>query len=195
MIEICGKKYKAFYGIDGSGKVVAWSLNCKNHLKRLLEFHNLEASIVSSSLLDKKFQRYIELGKKPEIDVSIYKYSRVYRELLKLKRLISYRELSERLGISTIALVAALKHNPFIFFIPCHLVVKSSGEVGGFTPLSREDKKLFIEAYIKNYGCEKCDHLLPSAGKQELLGARRRGAGRAKGCDRCSKRNVREQRD
>lgn len=48
-------------------------------------------------------------------------------------KITTYREVARALGIrSSQAVGQALKRNPFAPQVPCHRVVKSTGEIGGF---------------------------------------------------------------
>lgn len=71
-----------------------------------------------------------------ETDTHITEFQRkVYLALLDVPRgtTISYRELGERVGCkSAQAIGQALKHNPFAPDVPCHRVISSNGEIGGF---------------------------------------------------------------
>ena len=60
---------------------------------------------------------------------------KVYLELLNVPRgeTISYGELARRIGCrSAQAVGQALKRNPFAPDVPCHRVIASDGNIGGF---------------------------------------------------------------
>lgn len=60
---------------------------------------------------------------------------RVYLALLQVKKgeTISYKELGERIGCrSAQAIGQALRRNPFAPEVPCHRVIASNGDIGGF---------------------------------------------------------------
>ena len=60
---------------------------------------------------------------------------KVYLALLDVPRgtTISYKELGERIGCkSAQAIGQALKRNPFAPDVPCHRVINSNGNIGGF---------------------------------------------------------------
>lgn len=65
---------------------------------------------------------------------------------------LSYKELAKRIGHPRAlrAVGKALKENPFPLIIPCHRVVKSSGELGGYSKGKELKKKLLeLEKEIK----------------------------------------------
>lgn len=57
---------------------------------------------------------------------------------------VSYKWVAESLRTSPRAVGQALKRNPFPIIIPCHRIIKSSGELGGYS-LGVEAKKWLIE--------------------------------------------------
>lgn len=60
---------------------------------------------------------------------------RVYRELKKIPKgkVTTYKLLAEALNSKAYRAVGtALKNNPYAPEVPCHRVVKSNGEIGGF---------------------------------------------------------------
>ncbi len=60
---------------------------------------------------------------------------KVYLELLNVPcgETISYKELGLRIGCrSPQAIGQALKRNPFALDVPCHRVIASNGDIGGF---------------------------------------------------------------
>jgi len=62
---------------------------------------------------------------------------KVYKALRMVKRgeIISYQELSERIGSpgAARAVGTAMAKNPVPLIIPCHRVIRSNGEIGEFT--------------------------------------------------------------
>lgn len=71
-----------------------------------------------------------------ETDSRITDFQRkVYLALLDVPRgtTISYKELGEKIGCrSAQAIGQALKRNPFAPDVPCHRVINSNGQPGGF---------------------------------------------------------------
>lgn len=73
---------------------------------------------------------------------------KVYLALLDVPcgKTISYKELGERIGCpNPRAIGQALKRNPFSPFVPCHRVISSNGNIGGFfgkTDVKAKAKKL-----------------------------------------------------
>lgn len=61
---------------------------------------------------------------------------KVYRAVAKipLGRTMTYQELAEAIGYSRAyrAVGQALNKNPFLWEIPCHRVVRSDGQAGGY---------------------------------------------------------------
>jgi len=57
----------------------------------------------------------------------------------------SYKWVAEHLGIkSPRAVGQALKRNPFLIVVPCHRVVRSDGDLGGFTSIHGIDLKKYL---------------------------------------------------
>jgi len=139
------------------GKVLAYSLAFNKeiltrHLNKINEFHGLNAKIVFDKFLDKYFEGKInetlKSGKNTlDINTEIYRYYEVYEELLEIPfgETITYSELYKRVGgYSIFEVINALKHNPFIIFIPCHRVIRKDGGIGGYTPLGKEFKEKIL---------------------------------------------------
>ena len=80
---------------------------------------------------------------------------RVLEEVMKipLGEVATYKEIAARAGNPKAfrAVGNILKNNKFPFFIPCHRVIKSSGELGDYS-LGKELKKelIIFEQKIKN---------------------------------------------
>jgi O-6-methylguanine DNA methyltransferase len=70
----------------------------------------------------------------------------VYKALAKISagKTISYQELAKKIGKPKAARAVgnALNKNPFPIVIPCHRVVKSNGEIGGFAAGIKTKKAL-----------------------------------------------------
>lgn len=60
--------------------------------------------------------------------------------------ILSYSELGRHIGkpLASRAVGSALSKNPFPLFLPCHRVIRSNGNLGGFTP-DIEIKKHLLE--------------------------------------------------
>ena len=58
----------------------------------------------------------------------------VWKELMKLEGITSYQEIANRIGMpkSVRAVASAIAKNLLHIVIPCHLVVKSNGEIGKY---------------------------------------------------------------
>jgi len=70
-------------------------------------------------------------------------YKKLYN-LMKEKRLYTYKELAEKLNVHPRKVGKILNKNPFLILIPCHRVVKSNGEIGGYV-LGVEIKKKLLD--------------------------------------------------
>jgi len=57
-------------------------------------------------------------------------------------KVTTYGMLARRLGTSPRAIGQALKKNDKLITIPCHRVVKSNGELGGYVKGAKEKKRL-----------------------------------------------------
>ena len=61
---------------------------------------------------------------------------KIYRKLLQVPsgKITTYKELARSVGLENGQRVIGqiMKKNPFPVIIPCHRVVKSNGEIGGF---------------------------------------------------------------
>jgi methylated-DNA-[protein]-cysteine S-methyltransferase len=159
MIKILGEEFYSGYIIK-EGKVLAYSLNKDQEklieqLKSIAIFHNLDGDLFFDEKLDKFFEERIEKvlnGEKFSFNLSKYKFNEVYEEILKIEKgkVISYKELKEKTGLSYINIIRALKNNPFIILIPCHRVIKSNKNIGEYTPLGKEfkEKLLRFEGYL-----------------------------------------------
>ncbi len=73
-------------------------------------------------------------------------YKKVYLEVLKIPKgqTKTYKWIAERVGspYAYRAVGNALKNNPLPMVIPCHRVIKSSGELGGYSGGLK--KKIFL---------------------------------------------------
>jgi len=137
-------------------RVLAYSIHydersAKEHLEKIKRFHKLKGEIVRDAQLEEKYlasiKNKIYFDITPPLDLQRYKYSKVYEELLRVKigHAITYGELARRSGYSIWQVIQALKHNPFLILIPCHRVIKRNGDLGGYTPLGKEFKKLLLK--------------------------------------------------
>jgi O-6-methylguanine DNA methyltransferase len=73
-------------------------------------------------------------------------FQKVWIECFKVQKgeTISYSELARRIGKPKAqrAVAMALKKNPFTPLIPCHRVIKSNGEIGGYSGRGGIKKKI-----------------------------------------------------
>lgn len=111
-----------------------------------------EAIIKAKEYLSKYFS-----GERPDVDFPLFPaktpfQAAVREELLSLPfgQTISYGELTRRvefrLGRKSFvrAVAMALSHNPILIAIPCHRVILSSGDIGGYAG-SKERKAWLLE--------------------------------------------------
>lgn len=132
------------------GKIYAYAFGYSRalaleHLQRIINFHNIPYTeitekykeIVVDNIVNKD---YILLN----TNFEIYKYSKVYKELKHLNTFITYKELSRKTGYSIFNIIRALKHNPFLILLPCHLVVNKDHRSKGYTPLGLEFREKLI---------------------------------------------------
>ena len=81
---------------------------------------------------------------------------RVYNIVKKIPRgkVLTYKQVADKLGSSARAVGRALKVNPWPIIIPCHRVIRTNGEYGGYkwgrdkktTLLNIEEKALVCPA-------------------------------------------------
>ncbi|RDD52715.1 methylated-DNA--[protein]-cysteine S-methyltransferase [Nanoarchaeota archaeon NZ13-N] len=157
MINLLRYNLLSAYLIKGD-KILAYSLNFDRsslirQLEKIRDFHGLEAEIVFNERLDEYFEEKLKGFFKYkrnllDIDLSLYRYSEVYRELLRIPfgEVITYSDFYRRVGkYSFFEVIRALTRNPFIIFIPCHRLVRKDGKIGGYTPLGKVFKERIIE--------------------------------------------------
>ncbi len=154
---LLGYELSAFFLLSKQG-VLAYALHytkekARKHLEKIARFHGLKGKIVENPELEKKFEEMLKAfisGKDVEFNFNpeLYRFSKVYLELLKIPRgkVTSYGELARKSRLNIWQTVQALAHNPFIILIPCHRIIRKSGEVSGYTPLGREFKLRLLEA-------------------------------------------------
>jgi methylated-DNA-[protein]-cysteine S-methyltransferase len=70
---------------------------------------------------------------------------RVYQAVLQIPKgeVRSYKWVAEKIGRpkASRAVGQALKRNPYIGIVPCHRVIKSSGELGGYVLGTKKKKR------------------------------------------------------
>lgn len=125
-----GKLFKVYFGEE------------EEFLKRAGLFgESLEPSSQGLELaleeLDLYFSKRLEEFKTPlELKGTVFQMG-VWSEVKKLKwgEISTYKAISERLSHpkSTRAVGQALKRNPFPLFIPCHRVIGTKGDLGGYS--------------------------------------------------------------
>ena len=75
-------------------------------------------------------------------------YNRVWSELCKVPygTTISYSELAERAGSNAVRAVAtAVGRNNIPIIIPCHRIIRKSGEIGKFSLFGKEAKEYLLK--------------------------------------------------
>ena len=86
---------------------------------------------------------------KPELSKTFDQ--RCYELLLQIPKgkVTTYREIAHALGTKAYRAVGqAMNRNPNLVRVPCHRVVKSNGEVGGYAQGENEKIKLLLEEGI-----------------------------------------------
>ncbi|MGC8566534.1 MAG: cysteine methyltransferase [Caldisphaera sp.] len=73
-------------------------------------------------------------------------YENVYDilQLIPLGYVTTYKCLADFLRVHQRTIAAALRNNKRHFIIPCHRVIKSNGDLAGYTPYGREAKKILL---------------------------------------------------
>lgn len=105
--------------------------------------------------IDKKLLKL--LGTKNFLKIKDYSlfYKKVWLETLKIPKgeVRTYKFIAEKIGKPKAyrAVAKALKENPLTIIIPCHRVIKSSGELGGYSKGVKKKYKLLVsEGVIYN---------------------------------------------
>jgi len=122
----------------------------KDYGEKLSGFIENDFRIIrSSSPLEKQLKEYFgdvrkEFNLKLIMDGTPYQ-QRVWKELLKVPygKTISYGELARSVGM-------AVHLNRVGIIIPCHRVIRSSGEIGGYA--SGVDRKKWLLEHERSYG-------------------------------------------
>ncbi len=75
----------------------------------------------------------------------------VYKEISKIPKgkVITYTQLAKVLKSHPRAVGQALKRNPYAPIVPCHRVIHSNGEIGGYNGIKNSKKKIKL---LKNEG-------------------------------------------
>ena len=107
----------------------------------------------------KEILEYLD-GKRREfsLPISLEGLSRFQRDVLEAVmevsygNCISYKEIAKRIGSekATKAVGHALRRNPLPLLIPCHRVIKSNGELGGFLGGGLRKKRLLLKLEAEN---------------------------------------------
>lgn len=112
----------------------------------------------SDSVLEKQLKEYFK-GIRREFDLKLVMngtpyQKKVWKELLNVSygETISYGELARRIGNPNGArsIGMAVHLNPIGIIIPCHRVIRSSGEIGGYA--SGVDRKKWLLHHEKSSG-------------------------------------------
>ena len=81
---------------------------------------------------------------------------RVYKKLLQVPTgyVVTYRELSRAVGLQNRQRMIGriMKNNPFPVIVPCHRVVKSDGNVGGYAFGEKIKKNMLQNEGIEIHG-------------------------------------------
>ncbi len=77
---------------------------------------------------------------------------KIYRKLLQVPpgKITTYKELASSVGLQNGQRVIGqiMKKNPFPVIIPCHRVVKSNGEIGGYAYGTNIKKSMLVKEGI-----------------------------------------------
>jgi methylated-DNA-[protein]-cysteine S-methyltransferase len=122
----------------------------ENKIKRIDFVKSAKKSELN--LLSKKFEDFLK-GKVSRKEMySFLDFSgcsffqkKIYKSMSSLNSTITYKNLAEKNKTSPRAIGGAMKRNPFLLVVPCHLVVSKNG-CGGFSALNGfETKKKLID--------------------------------------------------
>jgi methylated-DNA-[protein]-cysteine S-methyltransferase len=112
-----------------------------NYSEKLSDFIKYNFRIIrSTSLLENQLKEYFEGGRQ-KFDIKLSSngtpyQQKVWRELMKVPygKTVSYGELAKSIGNPEGArsVGMAVHLNPISIIIPCHRVIRSSGEIGGY---------------------------------------------------------------
>ena len=147
--ELFDKLY--YYALFERDKIVAYSLHYSKgkaiqHLRKIKKFHSLSGEIEEYPYIKEMIIKCLLKNECIQPAFAYYKYNDLYRFLYSHRdRLFYYSEIMKMFGLSRFGLINALKHNPMLIIIPCHNIV-GKRDIGGYTPLGKEVKKLLIEA-------------------------------------------------
>lgn len=104
-------------------------------------------------LVSNLFMRYVEGHKTDFSGLRLYQIGltefqkRVYNVVRRIPygEIRSYKWVAEQIGIKSPRSVGqALKRNPFLIVVPCHRVIKSDGDPGGFTSIHGVELKKYL---------------------------------------------------
>jgi len=133
----------------------------KDYGEKLSGFIKRDFRIIrSSSPLQTQLKEYFK-GIRKKFDLNLVLngtayQQKVWKELLKVPygKTISYGELAKKIGNPKGArsIGMAVHLNPIGIIIPCHRVIRSSGEIGGYA--SGVDRKKWLLEHEKN--CKSC---------------------------------------
>jgi O-6-methylguanine DNA methyltransferase len=109
--------------------------------KLKIKFSDAELYNRKSEEVEIKISNYLA-GRTPDIDLKPYFLTgsdfekKIWLSTIKIPygAAISYKELAQKAGFTRAwrAAGTALNHNPVMLIVPCHRVIKSSGEIGFF---------------------------------------------------------------
>ncbi|MFN3550674.1 MAG: MGMT family protein [Endomicrobiia bacterium] len=97
------------------------------------------------------------LGRKNFLKIKDYSlfYKKVWLETLKIPKgeVRTYKFIARKVGNPKAyrAVAKVLKENPLTITIPCHRVIKSSGELGGYSKGSYKKYLLLKKEGVKNF--------------------------------------------
>jgi len=108
---------------------------------------------VGNDIVSRLFEKYISGEKISFINLEIDREKisdfqfKVYRKVREIPygEVRTYKWVAEEIGVnSPRAIGQALKRNPFLIVVPCHRIIKSNGEIGGFTSIGGINLKRYL---------------------------------------------------
>lgn len=110
--------------------------------------------------LSKIFEKQVEIDSFATLPIILYgtEFQRqVWQALLKIPRgrLVSYEYLAKYLGKSTAirAVASAVANNPIAYLIPCHRVIRKTGEFGEYRWGREMKRRLIMSEHVQNSYC------------------------------------------
>ncbi len=122
-----------------------------NHLRKIIEFHNLTGRIERSRELErwliKNIQKTVEDGMEFQLPNEDYRNRAMYENIIKIPRgkTRTYSEIARISEVRYTEMLTTLLRNPFQILIPCHRLLTNKGTLMGFYPLGIQVKRKLLE--------------------------------------------------